>query len=57
MLLNIIPVFVGSAIVSKVFTEFPWRFRIAVVVTIVILAIIGFISLPKSLSKEERGQL
>jgi len=54
MLLNIIPVLVGAGFVSKIFTDLSWAVKIAFIVLIAVVGIIGFLFLPESLAKEEK---
>ena len=53
MLLNVIPVLLGSAIVTKIFTEFPMGFRLLLLVALLAVGIVAFFVLPKSMPKEE----
>ena len=54
MLFSVVPVLVGSAIVSKIFTELPGKFRIALLAVIAVLCIMGFIMLPPNLENESK---
>ncbi|GEM_PF-6257783 len=54
MLLNIIPVLIGSAFIAKIFTDYPWSVRISFSLIVAGVCLCGFFFLPGSLSKEEK---
>ena len=54
MLLNIVPVLIGSGFVSKIFTDFPWGVRLVFGSIIALATISGFVCLPESLSETDK---